>query len=130
MHDFVAKEIRSLYSTFDGWKISERAMGSGYDRIAHLERRNNGHRECVKMLVTFSKVVSDEALAEIRKPEKTTDGTITRNACAVMMPANAGSGSVPAGIPVYPMRSFAFEGRELVWVKKPVRKEEPAKIAA
>ncbi|NMB77550.1 MAG: hypothetical protein GYA23_00455 [Methanomicrobiales archaeon] len=130
MHDFVAKEITALYSSFDGWKLSERATGNGYDRIAILERRNNGHRECTKMLVTFSHDVPVEALEEIKKPEKNTDGTITRHSCAVMLPANANAASVPEGIPVYSMRSFAFEGKALAWTKKPVRKEDAAKVAA
>lgn len=130
MHDFVAKEIRSVYSTFDGWKITELATGDGYDRIAVLERRNNGHSECVKILVTFSKDASGKALEEIKKAEKSSDGTIIRNSCAVMMPGNANTGSVPAGIPVYAMRSFVFEGKELAWTKKPVRKEEAPKAKA
>lgn len=127
MHDFVAKEIRAIYSSYDGWKITERATGNSYDRIAILERSNRGHRECIKMLVTFSKDVSAEAVEDIRKPEPVCDGTISRNSCAVMMPGNANTASVPAGIPVHIMRSFAFEGKQLAWVKKPVRKEEAPK---
>jgi hypothetical protein len=130
MHDFVAKEIRAIYSSYDGWKITGRATGTGYDRIAILERSNNGHRECTKMLVTFAKEATAEALEEIRKPEQYSDGTITRNKCAVMMPGNANTASVPADIPVYTMRSFAFEGKELAWHKKPVRKEEAVKASA
>ena len=129
MHDFVAKEIRSYHSTFDGWKITERATGSGYDRIVILDRRNNGHRECKKILVTFAKEVSADTLDEIRKPEKSTDGTIIRNSCAVMMPANANMESVPADMAVYTMRSFAFCGKDLTWVKKPVRKVEAGTVA-
>ena len=124
MHDFVAKEIRSIYSSYDGWKITERTTGHGYDRIAVLERRANGHRECVKILVTLAKDVSPAQLDMLCTPERTSDGTLTRNSCAVMVPANANSASVPQGIPVLTMNSFAFDGKELAWVKKPVRKEE------
>ena len=130
MHDFVAKEIRSIYSTYNGWTITERALGTGYDRIAVLERRNNGHKECVKVLVTFAKDVSADILEELRTPEPNCDGTITRNSFAVMMPGNANTASVPAGITIYTMRSFAFDGKELAWVKKPVRKEEAPKAKA
>ena len=130
MHDFVAKEIRSIFSTYDGWNISGRNLEGGYDRIAILERRTNGHRECKKVLVTFSKDVSPALLEELTRPEQARDGTLTRNSCAVMMPGNANTASVPAGITVYTMRSFAFDGRNLSWVKKPVRKEEAAGAAA
>ncbi|PKL63844.1 MAG: hypothetical protein CVV32_11540 [Methanomicrobiales archaeon HGW-Methanomicrobiales-3] len=130
MHDFVSKEIRSLYSSYDGWKATDRSTGSGYDRIAVLERRVDGHRECVKILVTFAHDVSAAQISELCMPESTNDGTLTRSSYAVMVPANAGLGSVPQGIPVLSMRSFAFEGKELAWVKKPVRKEEAAKAPA
>jgi hypothetical protein len=124
MHDFAAKEIRAIYSSYDGWKITPRRTGAGYDTIVTLERRNNGHRECVRILATFDRVVSASALAELQKPEPVCDGTLSRNRFAVMVPANADTSLVPAGILVYTMKSFTFEGKELAWVKKPVRKEE------
>jgi hypothetical protein len=130
MHDFAAKEIRSVYSSYDGWKITWRGTDQGYDRIAVIERRNNGHRECVKVLTTFSKTVSPAMLVELQKPEPVCDGTLSRNRFAVMLPANADTSSVPSGIQISTMRSFAFEGKELAWVKKPVRKEEALKVAA
>jgi len=130
MHDFVAKEIRSIYSSYDGWKTTERNLENGYDRIVLLERRNNGHRECVKILATLSREVAPSHLDELKKPEPTSDGTLTRNTYAVMIPANSNMSSIPAGILIYTMKSFAFEGKELAWVKKPVRKEEAAKVAA
>jgi hypothetical protein len=130
MHDFVAKEVRSIYSSYDGWTMTERNSGTGYDRIVILERRNNGHRECKKVLVTFSRVVTPAVLGELVTPEMSSDGTLTRNGFAVMTPANADIAAVPAGITVYTMRSFAFDGKELAWTKKPVRKEEAAQAAA
>jgi hypothetical protein len=130
MHDFAAKEIRSLYSSFDGWKITQRKLENGYDQIAIIERRINGHRERVKVLITFAKQVSPEMLTELKKPELIFDGTLSRNRFAVMLPGNANTSSVPEGIQLYTMRSFAFEGKELAWVKKPVRKEEAPKVAA
>ena len=130
MHEFAAKEIRSLYSTYDGWKATQRGFGSGYDRIVLLERRNNGHRECVKVLVSFAKKVSSVQLDELNKPEQSCDGTLTRNSFAVMVPANADTSVVPSGIFVYTMKSFTFDGNELAWVKKPVRKEAAPPVAA
>ena len=132
MHDFVAKEIKSLFSSFDGWKYTEKTVGSGYDSLVILERLNGGHRESVKVLVTFTRSVSDPLPEELTATERSMDGTPTRFASAVMVPANADTSSVPAGIRIYTMRSFAFEGKDLIWVKKPVRKTEnvPAKIPA
>ena len=125
MHDFVAKEIRNLYSSFDGWKFTSRETGTGYDTIIVLERRNGGHRECVKVLVTFSRIVPSPLPEELTRADDSMDGTPIRFSCAVMAPANADTSAIPSGILVYTMRSFAFEGKELTWVKKPVRKAVP-----
>jgi hypothetical protein len=130
MHDFVAKEIRAIYSSYDGWKITPKKTGNGYDTMVTVERRNHGHRECVRILVTYDRVVSSTALTDLQKPEQVYDGTLSRNRFAVMVPANADTTSVPPGISVYTMKSFAFEGKELAWVKKPVRKAEAAPTPA
>jgi hypothetical protein len=130
MHDFAAKEIRAIYSSYDGWKFTPRRIGSGYDTVVTLERRNNGHRECVRILVTYDRVVSSPALEELQKPEPVCDGTLSRNRFAVMIPANADTTTVPAGITIFTMKSFAFEGKELAWVKKPVRKPEAPQVTA
>jgi hypothetical protein len=129
MHDFAAKEIRSIYSSYDGWKIATSKPENGYDRISVIERRSNGHREVVKMLTSFSRYIPLEMLVSLKKPVPTSDGTLSRNSYAVMVPANTDVSSVPVGIQVYTMRSFASEGNELAWTKKPVRKEETTKVA-
>jgi hypothetical protein len=129
MNDFVAKEIKSVYSSYDGWKITQRNLGSGYDTIATLERRNGGHRDNVKILVTFAKHVSSTMLDELKKTEPASDGTVIRNGYAVMVPANADTSSVPTGFLIYTMTTFAFDGDDLRWVKKPVQKVKEPKVA-
>jgi hypothetical protein len=124
MNGLIAKEIRSLYSSYDGWKSTSRSIGKGYDSVISLERRNSGHLERVNILVTLSKKIPMEYLAELTKMNPVTDGTLSRNAYGVMIPGNADTSTVPAGTRIYTMRSFAFEGKELAWVKKPVRKTE------
>jgi len=128
MHDFVAKEIKNIYSSYDGWKCMLRQLGTGYDTLVTLERRNGGHRDCVKVLVTFERSVPSPLPEELTRADRTSDGTITRHAYAVMVPANADTSAVPSGVGIYTMRSFAFVGKELTWVKKPVRKSESAPV--
>lgn len=130
MHDFVAKEIRNIFSSYDGWNCTMKETGNGYDSIAVLERRNGGHRECVKVFVSFDSTLPAALPEELTRPEKTTDGTPLRFSFAVMVPTNADTSGLPAGVKIYTMRSFTFEGKELAWVKKPVRKEDAAKVAA
>jgi hypothetical protein len=129
MHDFVDKEIKNIYSSYDGWKITPRELGSGYDTLVVLERRNGGHRDSVKVLVTFGNSVASPLPEDLTKAERYPDGTVTRQEYAVMVPANADTSAVPAGVKIYTMKSFAIEGKELTWVKKPVRKMETPKVA-
>jgi hypothetical protein len=130
MHDFVEKEIKAIYSSYDGWKITQKNLNDTYDTIVTLERRIGGHRDYIRILATFSKEVSPSLFDELKKPEQSNDGTVARHAFAVLVPVNADTSSVPAGIQVHIMRSFAYEGKELTWVKKPVRKAEAPKVAA
>lgn len=130
MHDFVAKEIRSIFSSFDGWNCSSRPTGAGYDSLMILERQNSGHRESVKILVTFNRVAPSPLPEDLTKADVSGDGTLTRFSYAVMVPGNADTSSVPPGVRIYTMNSFAFQGNELVWVKKPVRKPETASADA
>jgi len=124
MHDFVAKEIRNTFSSYDGWNCTMKENGNGYDSIAVLERHNGGHRECVRVLVSFSRSIPSPLPEELTTPGRSPDGTPLRFSYAVMVPANADTSSLPAEVKVYTMHSFAFEGKELIWVKKPVRKSE------
>ncbi|WP_292428110.1 hypothetical protein [Methanoregula sp.] len=132
MHDFVVKEIRNIYSSYDGWKITSHSLENGYDTLVSMERRMGGHRESVKVLVTLSKSIPSPLPEELTRADRAADGTVTRHDYAVMVPANADVSAVPAGVRIYTMKSFAFEGKELVWVKKPVQKSksEPTKLPA
>jgi hypothetical protein len=122
MHDFVQQEIKRIYSTYDGWKITPRRHGNSYDTILLIERMNKGNREIAKILVTFKKIVTLDMLEELTVPEKVTDGTVPRRSYAVMVPVNADTSALPKDLEVMYMKSFAFEGKELAWIKKPVRK--------
>jgi len=123
MNDFVLQEIKRLYSSYDGWKMTPRKKGAGYDTLVLLERSNDGHREITKVLVTFKKEVTLDMLDELIRPEPVYDGSRPRYDYAVIVPANADTSSLPKELKVFIMKSFAFEGKELIWVKKPVRKE-------
>jgi len=132
MHDFVLQEIKRIYSSYDGWKITTRGHGNNYDTVVLLERMVREHREIVKVLVTFQERVTPDMLDKVKKPEKANDGFIHRNDFAVIVPAHADTSAFPLNVRICSMKSFAFEGKELLWIKKPVRKtqEAPNKPAA
>jgi hypothetical protein len=122
MHDFVLQEIKRIYSTYDGWKITPRKKGTGYDTIVLVERMNQGYREIVRILVSFKKEVTLDMIDELIRPEPVFDGTTPRYDYAIIVPAHADTTKLPKDLKIYIMKSFAFDGKELTWVKKPVRK--------
>jgi hypothetical protein len=122
MHDFVLQEINRLYSSFDGWKISPKKKGAGYDTIVVAERMNNGYREIVRILVSFKKEVTLDMIDELIRPEPVFDGSVPRYDYAVIVAANADTSQLPKDLKTYIMKSFSFDGKDLVWMKKPVRK--------
>jgi hypothetical protein len=124
MYDFVLQEINRIYSSYDGWKITPFRHGNSYDTTVRLERRNIGSREIVKIFVSFKKEVTLNMLEDLIKPEKTGDGLLSRQSYAVMVPSNADTSALPSDLKIYTMKSFAFQGKELTWVKKPVRKND------
>lgn len=132
MHDFVAKEIRNIYSGYEGWTSSSVPTGSGYDTLVTLERQNGGHRDVMNVLVSFAGTAPSAFFGEKAGSKRAPDGTLLRQGYAILVPKNADVSAVPKGIRVHFMQSFAFEGGELVWLKKPVRKTEdsPAKVSA
>jgi hypothetical protein len=122
MHDFVLQEIKRIYSSFDGWKISPKKKGTGYDTIVLVERMNQGYREIVRILVSFKKEVTLDMIDELIRPEPVFDGTTPRYDYAIIVPGHADTSKLPKDLKIYTMKSFAFDGKELTWVKKPVRK--------
>jgi hypothetical protein len=122
MNDFALQELKRVYSTYDGWKMIPQPQGTGYDTLVRLERMNEGHRDIVKVLITFNKAIPAKLVEEINKKEKATDGMVPRYDAAVIAPVNADTSVLPAGMKVYTMNSFEFKGNELTWVKKKVAK--------
>jgi hypothetical protein len=128
MNDFALQELKRIYSSYDGWKMSPQKLGNGYDTLVRLERLSGGHRDIVKVLVTFNKAVPANMIEELKKKDMTTDGMPARYDSAVIAPLNTDTSVLPAGTKIYPMSSFEFEGDELVWTKKKVAKIPEATV--
>jgi hypothetical protein len=127
MNGFALQDLKRIYSTFDGWKMSPEKQGNGYDTLVRLERLRGGHHDIVKVLVTFNKEIPTNLVKELNKKETMSDGMVARYDSAVIAPLNSDTSALPAGMKIYPMSSFEFEGNELVWTKKKVAKTpEPA----
>lgn len=120
MNNFALQELKRIYSNYDGWKMSPQKQVNGYDTLVRLERMSGGHHDIVNVLITFNKEIPANLVEALNKKEKMTDGMVSRYDSAVIAPTNADTSALPAGLKIYPMNSFTFEGNELVWIKKKV----------
>jgi hypothetical protein len=130
MHQFARQEINRFFSTYDGWKITPLPESAGYDREYIAERTISGNKELNKVLVSFEKNVPKEKLEKMRSSVTGPYGQIHKSNLLLIVPQNADTTSVPADVRVSFMHSFAFQGNDLTWTKKPVQKTQEEKAKA
>jgi hypothetical protein len=130
MHQFARQEINRFFSTYDGWTITPLTQSSGYDQEFVAERTISGNKELNKVLVSFEKKVPKQKLEQMRSTVTGPYGQVHKSSILLIVPQNSETSSVPNDVRLHFMNSFAFQGNELIWVKKPVQKEEKAKVMA
>ena len=119
MHEFVRKELRKLYPSVDGWQIRPAAKTGGKEQGFVVSRRILGKSEGAHVLVSFDRKVTpgttDQLLAMVR-----TDPVpgLPATKKILVVPRNTNVSGVPPGISVLPMQSFAWEDKELIWLKR------------
>jgi hypothetical protein len=128
MNEFALQELKHIYSSYDGWKMTPQKQGSGYDTLVRFDRVHGGHHDLVKVLVTFNKEIPTDMVEELSKKELVTDGMVPRYDAAVIAPVNANTAGLPASMKIYSMNAFEFKGNDLTWVKKKVAKAPAAAI--
>ena len=124
MHQFVRQEINRYFSTYDGWKITPLPETVGYDREFVAERTISGNRELSKVLVSFEKKVDKEKLERMRSIVPGPYGQVQKSTILLIVPRNSDTSAVPGDIRIASTHSFAFQGNNLVWMKKPVKNSE------
>jgi len=129
MHQFARQEINRLFSTYDGWRITPLPEGKGYDREFIADRMVSGNKETTRVLVSYEKNVPAEKTERMRSSTTGPYGQVQKSNLLLIVPQNTNTSSVPADVRISFMKSFAFEGDSLEWMKKPVTKpaEEKAK---
>ena len=130
MHQFARQEINRFFSTYDGWKITPLPETAGYDREYIAQRTVSGKKELNKVLVSFEKKVPKEKLEQMRSSVTGPYGQVQKSEILLIVPQNSDTSSVPDDVRIHLMNSFAFQGNNLIWTKKPVQKSEEEKSKA
>ncbi|NTU99869.1 MAG: hypothetical protein HGA55_01930 [Methanoregulaceae archaeon] len=129
MHEFVKKELKRLYPSVDGWQIRQ-ARTTGKEQGFVVSRRILGKAEGAHILVSFDRIVSPptmETLAAMSQSEPIPGLAAPKK--ILVVPKNTKLPSVPGEVTVLPMQSFAWEEKELVWLKRRAQMSEKATAA-
>jgi len=130
MHEFVRKELRKLYPSVDGWQIKPAAKSGEKEQGFVVARRILGKSEGAYVLVSFDRIVTPGTVNSLMAMAKTNPiPGLASPKMILVIPQNTDLTSVPSEVTVLPMQSFAWEDKELIWLRRRNQMSEKASAA-
>jgi hypothetical protein len=130
MHEFVRKELKKLYPSVDGWQIKPAAKSGAKEQGFVVARRILGKSEAAHVLVSFDRTATPgtvDSLMAMAKNEPIPG--LASPKMILVVPQHTDVSGVPREVTVLPMQSFAWEEKELVWLKRRNQMSEKASAA-
>jgi hypothetical protein len=118
MHDIVQKEIKRNYPASEGWVITGTAKQVGNDEIFTLSRRQ-GKNQVATVGATFERVISKELITALATGKETPSAKKGTWHAGLLVPQGTDISGIPEGMKFIFMRSFRYEGKDLLWLKRP-----------
>lgn len=118
MHDIVQKELKRNYPASEGWVVSGTSKKIGNDDIFSVSRRR-ASSQVVTVGVTFSKIIEPGLVASMVAEKNTAAAKKSAWQGSLLVPQGTDISGIPADIKVIFMRSFRYEGKDLLWLKRP-----------
>ncbi len=118
MHDIVQKELKRNYPASEGWVISDARKQAGDIEIFTVSRRR-GSNQVATVGATFERIVGSglaSALLQGKAAPAAKKGTWH---ASLLVPQGTDVSGLPGEIKVIFMRSFRYEGKDLLWLKRP-----------
>jgi hypothetical protein len=119
MHDIVQKELKRNYPASEGWVISGAPKQIVNDEIFSLSRRR-GSNQVATVAATFGRMVEPGLISSLMEGKETTAAKKGTWHASLLVPQGTEVSGLPAEIKVIFMRSFRYEGKDLLWLKRPV----------
>jgi hypothetical protein len=118
MHDIVQKELKRNYPASEGWVISETHKQVGNDEIFLISRRR-GSNQVATVGATFERIVEPGLIAALIESGATPAAKKGTWHSCLLVPQGTEVFGLPAGMKIIFMRSFRYEGKDLLWLKRP-----------
>jgi len=118
MRGFVLKEIGRIYPSSEGWRyqVVGDDLVSGQEFL--ITRRIAGRSEHVRLIVSFSKKVTSQLIERFSQMTDTAYAGIKNITNLLLVPQTTDISLVPDTMRVRFMHSFAYKGKDLIWLKK------------
>ena len=115
MNLFAERDIRQVFSSYDGWKVAPVAGLPSAQRVYRAERGNWGREEVAFISISFDPVPRDEAINAL---DIVPNGQRPHPKKYLLTPQAADTSLVPPHIRVLPMHAFAYAQGQLVWLTR------------
>lgn len=117
METFALRDIRSVFSEFDGWVSTPLASQNGHHayKLSRNPQGFYGQQQNIYLQVSFDLRPSPECISNLISL-----GCDDRNrkGSFLLVPRGADISDVPTSVKIFPMSSFGFDNGQLRWLSK------------
>jgi hypothetical protein len=115
MEVFAERDIRQLFSGYDGWTVAPVEGTKPAGRFFKITRGKWSGVETAFIAASFDQVPQDDFISIL---DTLADGQGTRTKKFLLTPQAANTSAVPPHIRILLMNAFAFSEGRLVWITK------------
>jgi hypothetical protein len=115
METFAERDIRQLFSQYDGWNVAPVAGIKPAGRFYRITRGKWSGVETAFIAVSFERVPREDFVAVL---DTLADGQGARTKKFLLTPQATDTSCIPPHIRILLMNAFAFSEGRLVWVTK------------
>jgi hypothetical protein len=125
MHDIVQKELKRNYPASEGWVVRGASRKIGNNEIFSVSRRR-GSSQVVTVGATFERIIGPGFVSALVAEKETPAAKKGTWHASLLVPQGTDISGLPPEIKAIFMRSFRYEGKDLLWLKRPTGSQAQA----
>jgi hypothetical protein len=115
MELFAERDIRQVFSEYDGWKVAPVTGAQPAGRFFRVSRSKWAGEEVAFIAVSFDLMPNEEIVSTLNT---LSDGRVSLTKKYLLTPQAADASDIPPHIRILRMNAFAFAEGRLVWLTK------------
>jgi hypothetical protein len=115
MELFAERDIRQVFSEYDGWKVAPVTGAQPAGRFFRVSRSKWAGEEVAFIAVSFDLMPNEEIVSTLNT---LSDGRVSLTKKYLLTPQAADTSDIPPHIRILRMNAFAFAEGRLVWLTK------------